>query len=347
MTLHPKLKNNNFDLLRFLFASTVFLVHAYSLSGSKSLSAISDLLSSSIAVKAFFIVSGFLIFMSYENTQNIKSYFLKRLRRIYPAYFIVIVLCVLVGAIFSTYSFMQYWSLDVLKYIFSNLLFLNFLQPDLPGLFENNKIQAINGALWTLKIEVMFYCFVPLAVMAFKKFGRIRVLITIYCLSILYSFVIFKLAEQSGLALYQELQRQLPGQLTFFIAGALCYYYLEAFIKNAYILVVLAIFCLFLQDYLPWLLIEPLVLAILVVFFACVLPCLGNFAKYGDFSYGVYITHFPILQILVSLGLFYAQPFSALGLASLIVLFISFFLWHLIEKQFLRKSSHYVSATTS
>jgi peptidoglycan/LPS O-acetylase OafA/YrhL len=252
-----------------------------------------------------------------------------------------------VGAIFSTYSFSQYWSLDVLKYIISNLLFLNFLQPDLPGLFENNKIQAINGALWTLKIEVMFYCFVPLAVMAFNKFGRIRVLVTIYCLSILYSLLIFKLGDQSGSSLYQELQRQLPGQLTFFIAGALCYYYLEAFIKNAYILVVLAIFCLFLQDHLPWLLIEPLVLAILVVFVACVLPYLGNFAKYGDFSYGVYITHFPILQILVSLGLFYTQPFFALGLASLMVLFISFFLWHLIEKQFLRKSSHYVSATAN
>jgi peptidoglycan/LPS O-acetylase OafA/YrhL len=304
-------------------------------------------LSSSIAVKAFFIVSGFLIFMSYENTQNIKNYFFKRLRRIYPAYFVVIVLCVLVGAIFSTYSFSQYWSLDVLKYIISNLLFLNFLQPDLPGLFENNKIQAINGALWTLKIEVMFYCFVPLAVMAFNKFGRIRVLVTIYCLSILYSLLIFKLGDQSGSSLYQELQRQLPGQLTFFIAGALCYYYLEAFIKNSYILVVLAIFCLFLQDHLPWLLIEPLVLAVLVVYAACVLPYLGNFAKYGDFSYGVYITHFPILQILVSFGLFYTQPFFALGLASLVVLFISFFLWHLIEKQFLRKSSHYVSATAN
>jgi peptidoglycan/LPS O-acetylase OafA/YrhL len=104
---------------------------------------------------------------------------------------------------------------------------------------------------------------------------------------------------------------------------------------------------LFLQDHLPWLWIKPLVLAVLVVCAACVLPYLGNFAKYGDFSYGVYITHFPILQILVSFGLFYTQPFFALGLASLMVLFISFFLWHLIEKQFLRKSSHYVSATAN
>lgn len=114
MTLHPELKNNNFDLLRFLFAATVFLVHAYNLSGSESLSLISQYLSSSIAVKSFFIVSGFLIFMSYENTKNIKSYFLKRLRRIYPAYLIVIVICVLVGSVFTSYSFFQYWSLDIL-----------------------------------------------------------------------------------------------------------------------------------------------------------------------------------------------------------------------------------------
>lgn len=215
----------------------------------------------------------------------------------------------------------------------------------MPGLFEGNKIQAINGALWTLKIEVMFYCFVPLAVIAFQKFGRVRVLITVYILSALYSIVTFKLGELSDSAVYDELQRQLPGQLTFFIAGALCYYYLDAFVKNAYTLVALAIFCLFIQKYLPWLIIEPLVLAILVIFVACVFPYFGNFSKYGDFSYGVYITHFPILQILVSFGFFKSEPFFALGLSFVTVLFFSYLLWHFIERRFLRKSPHYLSVT--
>lgn len=344
MTIHSKLSTNNFDLLRFVLAVVVFLVHAHSLSGSESLSVISQTLSSSIAVKAFFIVSGFLIFMSYENTHNIKGYFLKRLRRIYPAYFVVILMCILIGSVLTTFPFAEYWSFDVLKYSLSNLLFLNFLQPNLPGLFEGNKLQVINGALWTLKIEVMFYCFVPLAVIAFKKFGRIKILLIVYILSVLYSIVIFKLGQLSGNPLYNELQRQLPGQLTFFIAGAVCYYYLDTFIRHAYILFIFAIFCFLLQEYMPWLILEPFVLAVFVIFCAFVIPCFGNFAKYGDFSYGVYILHFPILQVLISYGLFTKLPWLALGVSSFLILFFAHLLWHLIEKPCLRKSSHYVSA---
>jgi peptidoglycan/LPS O-acetylase OafA/YrhL len=109
-------------------------------------------------------------------------------------------------------------------------------------------------------------------------------------------------------------------------------------------LFILAAFCFFLQDYLPWLIVEPLVLAVFVIFCACVLPYFGNFAKYGDFSYGIYILHFPILQILISYGLFSKLPWWALVVSSVFILFFAFLLWHLIEKPFLRKSSHYVSA---
>jgi peptidoglycan/LPS O-acetylase OafA/YrhL len=89
----PRLTTNNFDLLRLLFAATVCLVHAHTLSGYQSLSWIPTLLSSDIAVQAFFVVSGFLIFMSYERSSSLASYTSKRVRRIYPAYFTIIMLC--------------------------------------------------------------------------------------------------------------------------------------------------------------------------------------------------------------------------------------------------------------
>ena len=88
-----RLKPNNFDLLRFVFAFIVFLVHSYVLSGADALSIFGKLLSSEIAVKSFFVVSGFLIFMNYENAIDNKRYFLKRARRIYPAYFCVVIIC--------------------------------------------------------------------------------------------------------------------------------------------------------------------------------------------------------------------------------------------------------------
>ena len=170
-----RLRKNNFDLLRFSFAFVVFLVHAYALSGAETLSILVHYISSEIAVKSFFVVSGFLIFMSYENTHSVRAYFIKRLRRIYPAYIFIIVLCAAAGLLLSSLVMTDYLSWPLFKYLLSNLVFLNFLQPNLPGLFEHNALQAVNGALWTLKVEVAFYVFVPLAVLAFRKFGRLSI----------------------------------------------------------------------------------------------------------------------------------------------------------------------------
>jgi peptidoglycan/LPS O-acetylase OafA/YrhL len=338
-----RLRSNNFDLLRFLFAFVVFLVHSYALSGAETLSILSNSFSSAIAVKCFFVVSGFLIFMSYENSNDTTRFFMKRASRIYPAYFSIVLICAILGCAFSSYSWSEYWSLPVLKYIAANLVFLNFLQPNLPGLFENNTLQAVNGALWTLKIEVMFYLFVPLAVMAFRKFGRLAVIIALYCASVLYSVIIIELVRRTGVDSYMELQRQLPGQLTFFLAGAACYYYFQYFVKYGFWLLVLATVTFILQAWLPWVAIEPAVLAVVVVYFACIFPSIGNFGKYGDFSYGMYIVHFPILQVLISFGLFKESPWLMLTVAGLLILTIAILFWNFIEKPFLRKSSHYVA----
>ena len=246
------------------------------------------------------------------------------------------------GVVFSAYSWREYWSLSLLKYIAANLVFLNFLQPNLPGLFESNAIQAVNGALWTLKIEVMFYLLVPLAIMAFRKFGRLTVIVALYIASVLYSLFIIELVRKTGMDSYMELQRQLPGQLTFFLAGAVCYYCFLYFTKYCFCLLVLAITAFVLQTWLPWIAVELVALAIVVIWFACVLPCIGHFGKYGDFSYGMYIVHFPILQLLISLGLFKDSPWLMLSVAGLLILTIAVLFWNFIEKPFLRKSSHYI-----
>lgn len=333
---------NNFDLLRFLLASIVFLVHSSNLSAVNELK-ILESLSSSFAVKSFFVVSGFLIFMSYENSSSSHRYFIKRLRRIYPAYFTVVILSSLVGFFFSTLPIREYFCLDLIKYLVFNLIFLNFLHPNLPGLFEHNTLSAVNGALWTLKIEVMFYISVPLIVLLFNKLNRLFVLATIYISSFVYSFCMIKLAEAHGGGIFIELQRQLPGQLMYFLVGAAGYYYYEYFRTYSKVLLGFAVICFIIKPLLPWLVIEPVVLGILVLFLALALPYLGNFTKYGDFSYGIYIVHFPVLQVLIAYNLFDAAPVLAIIFAAFSVLLLSFLLWNLVEKPFLQKSSHYLT----
>lgn len=47
------------------------------------------------------------------------------------------------------------------KYIFWNTLMLNFMCPILPGVFNGN---PVNGALWTIKVEIGFYLILPVLI---------------------------------------------------------------------------------------------------------------------------------------------------------------------------------------
>lgn len=340
------LRNNNFDLLRFLFAFIVFLVHAQVLSGEPALLFLNQWLSSQIAVQSFFVVSGFLIFMSYENSSTLLHYFEKRLRRIYPAYVAVIMLAVVVGLFLTTAPWYEYLSIQTFKYLAANLLFLNFLQPELPGLFTDNRMQAVNGALWTLKIEVMFYVSVPILVWLMNRCGRWQVLLVIYLVSLSYVYLLGWWGERGGPDYYRELQRQLPGQLSWFVAGATLYYYFGFFKQWWSTMLSFSVLILLLGSSmnLSWL--DPVALAIIIVFAACLFPHLGDFGKFGDFSYGVYIVHFPILQALITAGLFVWSPLFGLFVAAMLVLTTAFLFWHWIEKSFLRRPSHYVEVNT-
>lgn len=150
---------------------------------------LSSVFSAGVAVDSFFVISGFLIFMSYERSNSLKDYFAKRFRRIYPAYLTVIVICAILGLFFSSHSSLhQYYSIDWLKYFLSNLSFMNFLQPTLPGVFEENHMPLVNGSLWTIKAEVMFYLAVPLIFFFLSRYNRLLVIGLICGGSILFCY---------------------------------------------------------------------------------------------------------------------------------------------------------------
>lgn len=338
----PRLGNNNFDLLRLLLAASVCLVHAHTLSGYQSLHWIPALLSSEIAVQAFFIVSGFLIFMSYERSSSVASYSGKRLRRIYPAYFAIVMLCALSLWSVSSLSISEYFSAGWLKYVIANLLFLNFIQQNLPGVFAGHTLDAVNGALWTLKIEVMFYVSVPIFVYLFRRLGHARVMLATYILSLLYTGLLSWQAQRTGSGLYVELARQLPGQLTYFMAGAALYYYLPWFERHVAPIVGFAALIFLIRLYFPVTAFEPIALAALVTCFS-LYGYLGNFSKYGDFSYGVYIIHFPVIQLFLHFGISKDQPLLFLLLVVLTTLLGAALMWHFVEKRFLLRNNHYVA----
>lgn len=325
---------NCFDFLRFFFAANILLAHVGELSQNKNLEFLSNFSTSSFAVRGFFVISGFLVAKSYANTPSLKEYFIKRAKRILPAYVVVLLFSALTLSFFSRYSFLDYFrDLNVYKYLGWNSVFLNFMHPCLPGLFENNLLCAVNGSLWTLKVEEGFYVVLPFIFYVIKESKKPFVILgSLYVLSLLYWFVMDFYLNQPLLA------KQLPGYLAYFVTGIFLFLNFDFFFQNKNMLFALAILLLVFSNFLDFQidLFYPAAFGSVVIIAAYSLPFLNNFGKYGDFTYGLYIYHFPIIQLFRQYDLF--EKYNPILMAFLVIsitFFFAVFSWFFIEKRFL------------
>lgn len=325
---------NCFDFLRFFFAANIVLAHLWELSQDKSLEFLSNFSSSGIAVRGFFIISGFLVAKSYTNTPSLKEYFIKRAKRILPAYIVVLLFSAITLSYFSSHNFSDYFTdVNVYKYLGWNSIFLNFMHPCLPGLFENNLMCAVNGALWTLKVEEGFYIILPFVFYAINKSKKpFLILGSLYILSLLYWFFMDFYLNQPLLA------KQLPGYLAYFVTGIFLFLNFDFVFRNKNMLFTLAILLLILSNFLDFQIdvFYPAAFGTIVIIAAYNLPFLNNFGKYGDFTYGLYIYHFPIIQLFRQYDLF--EKYNPILMALFVIVITLFFAvlsWFFIEKRFL------------
>lgn len=337
----PLRARNNFDLIRLLLASVVFAAHTAELSRLPLLAPLRGFLNSSVAIDGFFIISGFLIFASYENSSSLRRYFEKRARRILPAYFAVVLICAFGLSLVSSLPMEAYFSAQWWRYLAANLSMMNFLQAELPGVFQGQPVRAVNGALWTLKIELMFYLCAPALAWLLARGGKLYMIIAIYALALIYAYAMSVLAHRTGEELFIALRHQLPAQLAFFMAGGLLFYYFNEFKTHATRYLLLALCGMFVYRMFDWYWLYPISLAVLVIYAGSVFSYLGNWGRYGDLSYGVYIWHFPIIQLFVYLGWLHAPAYIVLPGLLLAVFGVAFVSWHVIEKRFLSRASHY------
>lgn len=342
----PRLdRKNNFDLIRLVMAFGIMVFHYSVLTDAPSLKQLYVTVDFGEVLACFFILSGFMVFPSYEKSSSLKEYAVKRIRRIYPAYAVVILLAALLGAALTTLPISGYITSPALyKYIAYNLLTLNFMQPALPGVFESNPMIAMNGALWTIKVELMFYVAVPIIVWLMRRLGRIPVIVVLYALGMAYNMYFSALHQSTGREMYFTLAKQLPGQLPYLMSGALLYYYLDAFRRKShlYFAIALAVYApSYAMHFKP---LMPIALTVMLVYAGVTMKHMGNFGRFGDFSYGIYIFHFPTIQTLIYLGMPAASLGASFALAVVMVSALAFASWHLVEKRSLMSSSHYVQA---
>ncbi|QYJ72801.1 acyltransferase [Shewanella sp. FJAT-51649] len=327
-------QSNNLDLLRLVLASSVVILHMSHLTALPEIIEIANAVDwlSSRAVTSFFIVSGFLIALSFERSKNLKSYFINRILRLYPAYLFLIVFCACLLFFVSEVSFNDYFRSDFIRYIFYNLFFLNFVQPTLPGVFSNNIIPIVNGSLWTLKIEVLFYLFLPVLYYFIKgKSNRwISVFfIFLYVASFAYTELLIFLSDKFDKQSLIVLSHQLPGQLAYFVSGIAAYKFIDKVRKYYCALFILTLICFGLNVSF----LEPLAQMTVICFLFIFTKKLFDYSRIGDISYGVYIFHFPIIQLFVYFNLNdYIGPYLFVVAVYFTVYFISYLSWWFVEK---------------
>ena len=331
---------NNFNIIRLMLAVYVFFVHFTVLTNCDN----SALFIQGVdCVRGFFVISGFLIYASFCRASSLKTYFSNRCRRILPSYLFIVIIFSLALFFVSSCSFNEYFSTEWLRYLMYNLSFSNFAQPTLPGVFTHNTIDAVNGSLWTIKIELMCYIALPLIVYICKKIrlNPLLLLSILVLLSISYSLICNHLYNQSGNDAYLIYARQIGGQLAYFVMGMIMYESLQFVIKYRHYLLVFGLVAMTIAYSFPdaSYIIKPLAIACIVIP-AAFIGRWGYWLGKTDISYDFYLMHFPIIQVLIH----YNLPDSigiipTLMLAFAVIVLLSTLSWHFIGRPFLRRKS--------
>ncbi len=323
---------NNFDLIRLFAALQVMLLHSFGYLKLNNIpEIITNILSNFPGVPIFFIISGFLISASYERVKNVNEYIKNRFLRIYPGLWISIII-----AIISMYIFYEkeVGFNNVVKWIIARATILQFYHNDV---FNNYGMGNLNGALWTISIELQFYILLPLLYLLFKNnlnkylfiFLFISFSINLFYLSILNKNFFTKLL---GVSVFPYLYM--------FLLGVLIQRY---FNKISYILVNKAFYWLLFYLSATWFLkisgfiekkyifsIAVFILALFIISFAYTSTNLSKILNNNDISYGIYIYHLIITNILIQIN--FIGNLKSLFLLISITIVVAFISWKTVEK---------------
>ena len=333
-------RNNHFDAVRIGLALAVFLDHAWIITsgdpGGEPVKPLGFSLSY-LAVNGFFILSGLLIMKALDRRGPTLEFVIARLMRIYPALiFFTLVAALIIGPLSAGYAnFSAYWADDRSWWYPLQILIFGQTDGGPPMFVENNPIPGVYAVqLWTLRLEMFCYLLAPCAVLIGlwrNKYGVLISLAVLLMLNISFeqhtpdwasnpsirSAIRLVLCFNIGAAIWfwrHRVELALPTLVMLFLLALASY---EAKFANE-------VFVTFFLAYsLIWL---------------GLLPSSRTSLKgqNPDISYGLYIWHFPIMQLVLAQNPGWG-PWQLLFVASLITVPISIFSWFAVEAPALRQ----------
>jgi len=306
-----------------------------------------------VGVDIFFVISGYLITSiivaeKEAGTFNLINFYERRVRRIFPALFIVLLSCL---------PFVYFWftpndirdfakSLIAVSFFISNILF-----SQTSGYFdiENNLRPLLHT--WSLSIEEQYYLFFPLLLMLMWKLGKKWILIILSILAIISLFLADTLVKTDHLSTFYLL----PTRAWELLIGALLAIYVSKYNPSpkkiinevgglaGFIFICYSIFIFSEETPFPSLYaLVPTVGAALIILYANQETIIGKllslkfFVGVGVISYSAYLWHQPIFAFARHKTLGEDNISFTLGLiiTSIIIAYIS---WKYVEIPFRAK----------
>lgn len=354
-----KLRNNNFDIIRLIAALQVVILHTKE--HLKIENEILDLISNNFlrffpGVPIFFVISGFLIYSSYErNNNNISQYIVNRCLRIFPALWICFLLTLLLLFIDFEGNLFIESPKEILMWSIGQLTFFQFYTPDILRFWG---VGSPNGSLWTITVEIQFYVLIPLIYYIFSRFKQIwKPFILIFLISVSANVLIFSY-KLHGESMIEKLGSVfiLP-YLYYFLIGILFKKYwnsVSALFKNKfwvwstlYLIYILIFHYLLDFNVTSYWVHSPLNLFADILLAGCTLSLSFSFIGIGqkilngnDISYGIYIYHMLVVNFLVQRNLLGEEIF--LFVVIIITILLASVSWLFIEKKAL-ESKHAIT----
>lgn len=335
--------DNFFTPLRLIFASLVVFGHAYGIGfrdSSLEPHVFYHYTFSYMAVNMFFITSGFLVTKSMVYRGDTPNFMSARILRIFPALVIhVLFMMLIIGPLATNVPLREFFSSP--DWYLQPLKVLTFLDTDMtmPGIFSTNGEPYGSATLWTLRYEVIAY----IGTLTVFSLGLLKrkymVLIQFILPSI--GWILFH-----HLGVFSSLPATIENLFRFGIAyglGATIYAYRER-LNFGWLGFISALALSWVFRTTP--VVEVLMNVILawIVFRLAYMqaPKLNFLQKLPDLSYGIYIYHWCILQMLY-------YWFSSLSVVSLILLafpptiVLAAMSWYIVEKPMLKSKTRFAN----
>jgi peptidoglycan/LPS O-acetylase OafA/YrhL len=323
---------SGFEYTRIILAALILYIHSFTQGTDHDSQLWYNLGGGPLAVigylfvPMFFALSGFLVAGSLYRTRLLSTFLGLRALRIFPALWTDVLLAALVlGPLVTT--------LPLDQYLFDRefrLYLLNLLgEPHyfLPGVFQDTPGKDVNGQLWTVRWELFSY--IALAFCAAFALHKNR---RLFLLVVLASHVAFPAGVYLGL--YHKGPYYAMTVVTCFLTGVYLYICREAVpLRLSWCAAALAaIIGLQFVDR-AFLLAAPFAIAYLAVYLGCLNPKRLWIVSSGDYSYGIFLYHRQVQQLLWLITPFARSWYGSFTLSLVFSFAVSYISWHVIEKR--------------